>query len=573
VGLRRSPIRTTESISLFELLMSNPSTPLYTSTPSSSASEIRSILRKGETRYVNFDRRRKVAFHRMAGRDKEGEGPGGENPPDYEKAKEVFEDQEVINEFVNIADENKKTRFFLAGWRILKCALEDAENFRKECTIIGGRVAAGEEVDFLAKVVREQIKAHTASTQRTEQSPFDNLMNSMVLEEPPNDDYRRIEDREKDHQTGKPTKIKARRSYGAKIRDDDSDDDEELVTRSRKPSDNYRPFSSFNPQQPTFQQGPMTVSFIQQKAIKSFDGLPTADPSRFLKDYEKMATSWSEKAKVDNLGQYLEGAASDWLEILENELKEELTYDDQGKKSNRWLDLKWSQLKRLFEKEYLTEKVQELLACRQGPDETGVTYFYRACRMHSNSGIGLEESPLIKFIVDHMSPQYLDAFRYRNFNKMKDLKQAIILFDQRRSDELAKKREGKRKSAAIAFLEADEKRAKVETGETEKAPATEDFLAKIAAIMEQSQQQQRAAITCYRCGKIGHIARNCRLPQNPQGNSSFRGSYRGGRGGRGRGGRGGFGNTIQREDNQQQAAIMPKGESESPSKPENQNKQ
>jgi hypothetical protein len=175
----------------------------------------------------------------------------------------------------------------------------------------------------------------------------------------------------------------------------------------------------------------MTVSFIQQKSINSFNGLPEADPSKFLKDYEKMATLWSNKAKVDNLGQYLEEAASDWLEILENEFKEEVTINEEGIQSNRCMELKWSQLRKLFEKEYLTGKVQELLACRQMPDETGVTYFYRACRMHSNSGIGLEEALLIQFIVDHMTPQYLDAFRYRHFNAMKDLKQALILFDQR----------------------------------------------------------------------------------------------------------------------------------------------
>jgi hypothetical protein len=53
-------------------------------------------------------------------------------------------------------------------------------------------------------------------------------------------------------------------------------------------------------------------------------------PSKFFKDYEKMATSWSNKAKIDNLGQYLEGAISDWLKILENELKEEVTMNEQG---------------------------------------------------------------------------------------------------------------------------------------------------------------------------------------------------------------------------------------------------
>jgi hypothetical protein len=96
--------------------------------------------------------------------------------------------------------------------------------------------------------------------------------------------------------------------------------------------------------------------------------------------------------------------------------------------------------------------------------------------MHLNSGIGLEEAPLIQFIVDHMTPQYLDAFRYRPFIAMKDLKQALILFYHRQRDEKIKKREIKRNSAAIAYLEADEETAKMETGEERGKLPTADAL-------------------------------------------------------------------------------------------------
>jgi hypothetical protein len=65
----------------------------------------------------------------------------------------------------------------------------------------------------------------------------------------------------------------------------------------------------------------------------------------------------------------------------------------------------------------------------------------------------------MQFIVDHMTPQYPDAFRLRHFNAMKDLKQALIVFDQRQRNEV------KQKSSTIAYLEADEKKANMKTGE------------------------------------------------------------------------------------------------------------
>jgi hypothetical protein len=103
-----------------------------------------------------------------------------------------------------------------------------------------------------------------------------------------------------------PVKPRVRRSYGARVHQGDEESEEDsLTTYARKKNGAINnPFTSSVLQQPTFQQGPMTVSFIQQKSINSFNGLPEADPSTFLKDYEKMATAWSNKAKVDNLGQY-----------------------------------------------------------------------------------------------------------------------------------------------------------------------------------------------------------------------------------------------------------------------------
>jgi hypothetical protein len=87
--------------------MSFHSTPLHTSTPSS-----KSILRSEHVRYVNFNRRRKVEFIKMAGKEDDGKG----DKTALQAASELLDfDQEFLDEFLNIQEESKKTRWFIAG--------------------------------------------------------------------------------------------------------------------------------------------------------------------------------------------------------------------------------------------------------------------------------------------------------------------------------------------------------------------------------------------------------------------------------------------------------------------------
>jgi hypothetical protein len=105
----------------------------------------------------------------------------------------------------------------------------------------------------------------------------------------------------------------------------------------------------------------------------------------------------------------------------------------------------------------------------------------------------------------------------------------------------------KRKSAAIAYLEADEKRAKHANGEErDESPTADALMTKIAAFIEKAAEQNKPTCSCYRCGTPGHIARNCHLPPPPQQPDGQRGNYRGGFRGRWRGrgrGRGGYSNN------------------------------
>jgi len=121
--------------------------------------------------------------------------------------------------------------------------------------------------------------------------------------------------------------------------------------------------------------GTMLVSFIQRKPIRAFDGAACSDPSKFNKNYERLTSSRSEQTKVDTFCQYLEGAASDWLELLELDLKQEITVNEISGQCNKWNDLTWKNLKTHFEREVIGEKLNELVGCRQGYNEQGLTFF------------------------------------------------------------------------------------------------------------------------------------------------------------------------------------------------------
>jgi hypothetical protein len=156
--------------------MSFHSTPLHTSTPSS-----KSILMSEHVRYVNFNRRRKVEFIKMAG--KEGDGKGDKTA--LQAASELLEfDQDFLDEFLNIQEESKKARWFIAGWRYLKCTLEEAEDWRNATIVIGGKLEKGENVDELFDAVWIQLHARKATKvhKGEEQTEFEKEMNSMRIE-------------------------------------------------------------------------------------------------------------------------------------------------------------------------------------------------------------------------------------------------------------------------------------------------------------------------------------------------------------------------------------------------------
>ncbi len=95
---------------------------------------------------------------------------------------------------------------------------------------------------------------------------------------------------------------------------------------------------------------PKPISFIQNTAIPSFSKLKGDDSNE--SKYERLNSLADDRTKVENLGQYLEGAAADWLSVLRNEKLESYTLDEDGVQTTEWHELSWEELKRMFEKEF-----------------------------------------------------------------------------------------------------------------------------------------------------------------------------------------------------------------------------
>ncbi|OXA41272.1 hypothetical protein Fcan01_24009 [Folsomia candida] len=189
-----------------------------------------------------------------------------------------------------------------------------------------------------------------------------------------------------------------------------------------------------------------------------FDGMPESNASKFIREYEKMVANYTDQAKVDTFPRYLTGAAANWLEIAERDLKSQFCFNDCGVQSNGWLELKWPQLRRLFEKEFVPDRVNQFITTRQSSNETGATFFYRITNLHAQSGMLLDEDSLMTLIVDHMQPHYQEYFRYKKFASLKALKDALVMFDRRRRDILLTREAevgGKRKSTLAAILDMD----------------------------------------------------------------------------------------------------------------------
>jgi hypothetical protein len=97
-----------------------------------------------------------------------------------------------------------------------------------------------------------------------------------------------------------------------------------------------------NVSQPTF---PQAITLLQVQPITPFDKESTSNASQFLKSYEMMAASWTDRSKVLNLGQYLVGAAAAWRYLAETSCRNEVEQDKDGNLSNRWESLTWKEMK------------------------------------------------------------------------------------------------------------------------------------------------------------------------------------------------------------------------------------
>lgn len=125
-------------------------------------------------------------------------------------------------------------------------------------------------------------------------------------------------------ETSPKAKNKPRLSYGARrnVRSDDESDEEDTVAQS-SPSKKKIPQATTTPLVTNTQGTIMIHSVIQPRDVKDFDGAPEADTMKFLKEYERMSASQTDRERVEAFGRYVTSAAANWLETAEQDLKSE----------------------------------------------------------------------------------------------------------------------------------------------------------------------------------------------------------------------------------------------------------
>jgi hypothetical protein len=232
------------------------------------------------------------------------------------------------------------------------------------------------------------------------------------------------------------------------------------------------------------------------------------------------------------LGQYLEGAAADWLSVLRNEKLESYTLDEEGVQTTDWHELSWEELKRMFEKEFGEEKEKEIFTRNQASGETGMTFFYKMIKLHQRSQLNLDEGQLATLIISHMTDLYKDKLVGKKFTSLEKLKDVIKLQDERRSRDLAAKNKDKKRTTTVANLmeEAEEHLSKKEKYDAHSISALKsEFESQISSLQNQIQQQS---------GPTGPSPQSGNKPWGQSDTTGFRG--RGGFRGASRGTRGNF---------------------------------
>ncbi len=237
-------------------------------------------------------------------------------------------------------------------------------------------------------------------------------------------------------------------------------------------------------------------------------------------------------------------------------MKQAFTLDEEGVKSNEWYELSWTELRKLFDKEFAEKKAKEIFRANQKSGETGITYFYRMIKLHQQSKLDLDEEQLATLIIQHMNDTFRYKFDFKNYKSLNKLRNDLRSFDEKRSAELVAKNKDRKRPATLALLEAEsdkfeKKKSKysMDNRGVDRKADLDDLCSRISTLQKQlsnstfrgnSDQrrefvrrdtgrgqgrppghrsnggdrrtgyQPRKHILCYNCNRFGHhVARDC----------------------------------------------------------------
>jgi len=164
-------------------------------------------------------------------------------------------------------------------------------------------------------------------------------------------------------------------------------------------------------------QSNMTAVVVipQELVLDPFNGECDADSREFLRRYETLSLAWPNHQKVNQLGNYLTGAAEQWFSLARCKLRE------------KWNDIDYEVLRSEFLEAFGSSASYDLFEDRQSQKESSISFFFRVMRKMEVSGIQFPNAAKVALIISRMNAEYKSRYGYRveEFDTPKELLKSL----------------------------------------------------------------------------------------------------------------------------------------------------